>query len=81
MDENVPVKYSKKAIVAEMLGRCILDCGGGGLGGEAWQASDVPEGELCQGGPDGQVDAKSAKKSNNLVSIVLNLWLWLILYS
>ena len=47
MDENVPVKYSKKAMVAKMQGRCTLDEGGGGLGGEAGQADDVPPGELC----------------------------------
>ena len=48
---------------------------------EAQWDLDVPAGELCQEGPlqlgtgpkpvDGEVDAKSAKKSNNLVSNVL----------
>ena len=51
----------------------VQEGGGGGLEGDV--------GELCQEGPlqlgtgpkpvDGEVDAKSAKKSNNLVSNVL----------
>ena len=47
-----------------MQGRCTLDCGGGGLGGEAGEAHDVPAGEVCQEGPllagheDQQVDGE-----------------------